>query len=89
MVESIEGNWAVGKAFDIHTVSSEYLGVDAGGRDRYDTKRSEMGQLVYELKSPEALGRTTQIWSIRIVDEDGRLVCISRFTVAVIPAKRA
>ena len=51
--------------------------------------RPVMSGYVYAKATPEALGRTTQIWSIRIVDEDGRLVCISRFTVAVIPAKRA
>ena len=34
---------------------------------------------------PEARGRTTQVWTIRIETEDGKLVCISRFTVAVIP----
>jgi len=37
---------------------------------------------------PEALGRTSHVWSIRIEDEAGRLVCISRFTVAIIPAAR-
>lgn len=37
---------------------------------------------------PEARGRSTQVWSIRIEDEGGRLVCISRFTLAVIPAAR-
>jgi 1,4-dihydroxy-2-naphthoyl-CoA hydrolase len=37
---------------------------------------------------PEALGRTTQIWSIRIVDEQQRLVCISRLTMAVISVER-
>jgi len=37
---------------------------------------------------PEARGRTTQIWSIRITDEDDRLVCISRFTAAIIPIER-
>lgn len=37
---------------------------------------------------PEALGRTSQVWSIRIEDEQGRLVCISRFTVAVIAIER-
>ena len=36
----------------------------------------------------EALGRTTQVWTIRIEDEEDRLVCISRFTVAVIPLER-
>ena len=44
---------------------------------------------IYATATPEALGRTTQIWSIRITDEAGRLVCISRFTVAVIAAKQA
>jgi 1,4-dihydroxy-2-naphthoyl-CoA hydrolase len=39
--------------------------------------------------SAEALGRTTQIWSIRITDSADRLVCISRFTLAVIPATQA
>jgi 1,4-dihydroxy-2-naphthoyl-CoA hydrolase len=34
---------------------------------------------------PIHLGRTTQVWDIRIEDESGRLICISRLTVAVIP----
>jgi len=37
---------------------------------------------------PESLGRTTQVWSIRITDEADKLVCISRLTVAVIPLER-
>ncbi|KCZ66401.1 hypothetical protein L53_03520 [Hyphomonas sp. L-53-1-40] len=44
---------------------------------------------VFGTATPEALGRTTQIWSIRITDETDRLVCISRFTVAVIPTSKA
>ncbi len=43
---------------------------------------------VYATARPEARGRTSQVWSIRIEDEDARLVCISRFTLAVIPAAR-
>ena len=43
---------------------------------------------VYATATVESLGRTTQVWSIRIRDEDGRLVCISRLTVAVIPLAR-
>lgn len=38
---------------------------------------------------PEALGKTTQVWSIKIVDEQDRLVCVSRFTVAVIASSTA
>lgn len=43
---------------------------------------------VYATARPEALGRSSQVWSIRIQDEAGRLVCISRFTVALIDVER-
>lgn len=33
--------------------------------------------------TPLHIGRTTQVWQIRIEDEQGRLVCISRITMAV------
>jgi len=32
------------------------------------------------------VGRSTQLWDIRIEDEQGRLVCTSRLTLAVMPA---
>lgn len=43
---------------------------------------------VYATARPEALGRTTHVWSIRIEDEAGKLVCISRLTLAVISTDR-
>jgi 1,4-dihydroxy-2-naphthoyl-CoA hydrolase len=43
---------------------------------------------VYAIARPEALGRATHVWTIRIEDEAGKLVCISRFTVAVIARDR-
>lgn len=33
------------------------------------------------------IGRTTQVWEIRIETETGELVCISRITMAVIPSR--
>ena len=33
------------------------------------------------------LGRTTQVWEIRIENEEGALVCISRLTMAVVPRR--
>lgn len=50
MAISLEGNWHSGLAFDLHTISSTYLGVDEFGHDRFENKRSEMGELVYLLK---------------------------------------
>ena len=33
---------------------------------------------------PVHVGRTSQVWGIEIVDEAGRLVCVSRCTLAVV-----
>lgn len=35
---------------------------------------------------PLHLGRSTQVWEIRIVDGRDRLACVSRLTLAVVPA---
>ncbi len=34
---------------------------------------------------PLHLGRSTQVWEVRIEDEQGKLVCISRLTLALVP----
>ena len=36
---------------------------------------------------PLHVGRQTQVWEVRIEDAAGRLVCVSRLTVAVLPAR--
>lgn len=36
---------------------------------------------------PISLGRRSHVWEVRIVDEDGRLVCVSRCTLAVIAGR--
>jgi 1,4-dihydroxy-2-naphthoyl-CoA hydrolase len=36
----------------------------------------------------ESLGRTSQVWTVRIVDDADKLVCLSRVTMAVIPLER-
>ena len=38
---------------------------------------------------PAHIGRSTQVWEIRIEDERERLVCISRLTMAVVPRQPA
>jgi len=49
-VISINGPWKQGYAFDKHTVSSEYIGDNQYGHPIFETKRSTMGQCLYELK---------------------------------------
>lgn len=46
----IFGNWFEGYALDLHTISSEFLGYDEFGHEIFDTKRSELGELLYRLK---------------------------------------
>lgn len=33
-------------------------------------------------------GKTTMVWDIKIVDEDGQLICVSRCTMAVLKLKK-
>jgi 1,4-dihydroxy-2-naphthoyl-CoA hydrolase len=40
---------------------------------------------VYGVARPLHLGRNTQVWDIRISDDQARLVCVARLTVAVVP----
>ena len=39
------------------------------------------------IAKPLHVGRTTQVWEIRMTGDDGRLVCISRLTMAVVAKK--
>lgn len=47
---TIEGPWAAGYVLDLHTISSVHIGFDEFGHERWDTKRSEIGELLYQLK---------------------------------------
>ncbi len=46
--------------------------------------RSVTSGWVYGTARPHHMGGSTQVWEIRIETEDGKLVCISRITMAVI-----
>lgn len=39
---------------------------------------------VYGVARPLHTGRTSQVWDVRITDEAGKLVCVSRVTMAVL-----
>jgi 1,4-dihydroxy-2-naphthoyl-CoA hydrolase len=48
--------------------------------------RGVRGGMVIGTAKAAHLGRTTQVWEIRIEDDGGKLVCLSRLTMAVIPS---
>jgi hypothetical protein len=46
----IKEKWTSGYALDVHTLSSEYIGHNEYGHPQFDTKYSDMGQLLTRLK---------------------------------------
>jgi uncharacterized protein (TIGR00369 family) len=36
--------------------------------------------------TPIHIGRRTHVWDVRVTDEEGKAVCVSRCTLAVVPA---
>lgn len=46
----VPGPWKGGYVLDYHTKSSDFIGYDEYGRPRFDTIRSEVGELLYRLK---------------------------------------
>ena len=61
-------------------------------RSRFDTVgieinanhvRAKTDGVVTATATPIHVGRTTQVWDVRIADERGRPVCVSRCTLAV------
>lgn len=47
--------------------------------------RAKTHGVVTGTATPMHIGRTTHVWDVRIVDENDRLVCVSRCTIAVRP----
>ena len=49
--------------------------------------RSVKSGYVYGKSTPIHIGRKTHVWEIKISTEDGKLVCVSRITMAIIEKK--
>ena len=50
--------------------------------------RSARDGYVYGVCAPLHIGSSTHVWDIRITNEEGKLVCVSRLTVAIMKRKR-
>lgn len=49
-LKKLKGNWAEGYALDQHVISSIPLGENEYGHMQFDNERSEIGEIVYNLK---------------------------------------
>ena len=50
--------------------------------------RSVKEGYVYGRATPLHVGKQTQVWEIRITNEAGQLICVSRITIAVLERKQ-
>lgn len=60
----VAGAWRHGWTLDVHTTSSVFLEYDEEGRAQFDTTRSELGELVYQLKYNNRSESATRIAAI-------------------------
>ncbi len=49
--------------------------------------RGKRDGLLTAVATPLHMGRSTHVWEVRITDEQGRLVCTSRCTLAIVAVK--
>lgn len=76
--ERVQGNWRAGWTLDLHTVSS-WPRPDGG----FDTVRTELGELLYQLKYRHDRSRVRPIAEVAAEFVKGRLVY--RYLAAIIP----
>jgi predicted amidophosphoribosyltransferase len=85
----LSGNWAEGYALDIHTISSIMLGYDEYGHEVFDTKRSEIGELLYKLKYKSDKTTADAILDVVIsfLENDWKIAKVLAGIVPVPPSK--
>lgn len=73
------GSMAANLVFDRNQFVA--LGLDLSGNHMKSVKE---GEWVYAIAKPLHIGRTTQVWQIKIENEEGKLAHFSKLTMAVI-----
>lgn len=67
----ILGQWDEGYVLSEHMISSQFIGYDENGRERYNSKRSVLGELLYQFKykqNKNELPRIIQIVKEKIIE---------------------
>lgn len=85
MVQLYSDKWIEGYAFSVHTIYSIYTGENEFGHPQFDTKRSPMGELVYQLKYKQDISVLPDI--IKLLKSDSKfLEFINKDFVLMVPA---
>lgn len=72
---------SLGAAANIDTLQFAAVGVEINANHI----RARRDGLIRATAVPVHVGRTTHVWSIEIVDELNRMVCVARCTLAIVP----
>lgn len=72
---------SVGGMMNIDQATESAVGIEINANHL----RAKRDGLLTATATPIHIGRKTQVWEVRIVDEGGKLICISRCTLAIVP----
>lgn len=72
---------SLGAVMNVNLETSTAVGLEINANHL----RAKRDGVVRATATPFHVGRSTQVWDIRIVDEQDRPVCVSRCTLAVVP----
>jgi len=79
----LSGSWGKGFAFDMHTISSDMIGQYPNGKPIFDTKRTEVGDLLYKLKYNQDISALTKI--INLLRQNERFVEFIKEIEVILP----
>lgn len=74
---------SLGAFMNVDPVTQAAVGVELNANHL----RAKTDGIVTATATPLHRGRTTHVWEIRIEDEDRRLICVSRCTLAIVKRK--
>ena len=74
---------SLGAIMNVDTQQSSVVGLEINANHI----RAKRDGSVRGTATPCHIGRSTHVWMVEIVDEEERVVCISRCTIAVVPTR--
>lgn len=74
---------SVGASLNVDLESFSVFGIEINANHI----KSKRDGIVTAKAIPAHIGKTTMVWEVNIVDEDEKLICISRCTIGVVPNK--
>ncbi|MEO7217861.1 MAG: hotdog fold thioesterase [Gemmatimonadaceae bacterium] len=72
---------SLGAFANIDSTASAAVGIEINANHL----RSKRDGTVTATATPIHIGRSSHVWAIEIADEAGRLICVSRCTLAIVP----